>query len=82
MRKLTLALFLTAAPTVAMAQPQEIFWDNNGSLMRTVDDGFKIVPQRLAHKCHKPIGTFAEVNRLRRNQHPNASRNRYEQLPC
>ena len=35
MRKLTLALLLTAAPTVAIAQPQEIFWDNNGSLMRT-----------------------------------------------
>ena len=42
MKKLTLALFLTAAPTVAMAQPQEIFWDNNGSLMRTVDDGYRI----------------------------------------
>ena len=42
MRKLTLAIFLTAAPTVAIAQPQEIFWDNNGSLMRTVDDGYRI----------------------------------------
>lgn len=42
MKKLTLALLIAAAPTVAVAQPQEIHWDHNGSLMRTVDDGVKV----------------------------------------